>query len=66
MRGIIERINESQKVKFDETLTFNLTDDVYNILSDLAFQYNMANKGSCDDEREVAAALDNFMKKFFN
>lgn len=58
MKGLTDYINEAAM-----KLTYNLSSDIYNMLSDLAFEYDKKRKKF--DEDEVRAALDNFVDKFF-
>ena len=65
MKSIINTINEGKKIKIEEYIDFDVRSDIYNILSALAYEYDNAGKGSFDDKREVAAAFDWFMSKFY-
>ena len=50
-------------IKLETFVLFDLRNDIYNVLSDLAFEYS--NKGVKFDEKDVKKALDHFMKNFF-
>ena len=65
MKSIINTINEGKKIKIEENIDFDVRSDIYNVLSALAYEYNNAGKGGFDDKREVAAALDWVMSKFY-
>lgn len=65
MKSIINTINEGKKIKIEEYIDFDVRSDIYNVLGALAYEYNNAGKGGFDDKREVAAALDWFMSKFY-
>ena len=65
MKSIINTINEGKKIKIEENIDFDVRSDIYNVLSALAYEYNNAGKGGFDDKREVAAALDWFMSRFY-
>jgi hypothetical protein len=59
MRSLKDSIVESVSIK----PTFKISSDVYNVLSDLAFEYDKKNKDF--DKDEVKKALDSFMDRFF-
>ena len=65
MKSIINTINEGKKIKIEEYIDFDVQSDIYNVLGALAYEYDNAGKGGFDDKREVAAALDWFMSKFY-
>ena len=65
MKSIVNTINEGKKIKIEEYIDFDVRSDIYNILGALAYEYDQAGKGGFDDKREVAAALDWFMSKFY-
>lgn len=65
MKSIINTINEGKKIKIEENIDFDVRSDIYNVLGALAYEYDKAGKGGFDDKREVAAALDWFMSKFY-
>ena len=65
MKSIISTINEGKKIKIEEYIDFDVRSDIYNVLGALAYEYDKADKGGFDDKREVAAALDWFMSKFY-
>ena len=65
MKSIINTINEGKKIKIEEYIDFDVRSDIYNVLGALAYEYDKADKGGFDDKREVAAALDWFMSKFY-
>lgn len=65
MKSIINTINEGKKIKIEEYIDFDVRSDIYNVLGALAYEYSNAGKGGFDDKREVAAALDWFMSKFY-
>ena len=65
MKSIINTINEGKKIKIKEYIDFDVRSDIYNVLGALAYEYDQAGKGGFDDKREVAAALDWFMNKFY-
>ena len=65
MKSIINTINEGKKIKIEEYIDFDVRSDIYNVLGALAYEYDKAGKGGFDDKREVAAALDWFMNKFY-
>ena len=56
-------VNEA-KTQLTYNPTFDVKHDIYNILSDLAFEYDNADKDF--SEKEVKKALDWFMKNFFD
>lgn len=56
-----ESLNEAKEISIKPT--FNLQNDVYNVLGDLAQEYDAHNKNF--DEKDVKKALDWFMKNFF-
>ena len=66
MKSIINTINEGKKIKIEEYIDFDVRSDIYNVLGALAYEYDKAGQGSFDDKREVAAALDWFMSKFYD
>ena len=66
MKSIINTINEGKKIKIEENIDFDVRSDIYNVLSALAYEYDKAGQGGFDDKREVAAALDWFMSKFYD
>ena len=66
MKSIINTINEGKKIKIEENIDFDVRSDIYNILSALAYEDNKAGRGVFDDKRDVAAALDWFMSKFYD
>ena len=59
MKSLKDSITESVSIK----PTFRIFSDIYNVLADLAFEYDKKNKDF--DEDEVQKALDAFMTKFF-
>ena len=65
MKSIINTINEGKKIKIEEYIDVDVRSDIYNVLGALAYEYDNAGKGGFDDKREVAAALDWFMSKFY-
>ena len=65
MKSIINTISEGKKIKIEEYIDFDVRSDIYNVLGALAYEYDQAGKGGFDDKREVAAALDWFMSKFY-
>ena len=65
MKSIINTINEGKKIKIEENIDFDVRSDIYNVLGALAYEDDQAGKGGFDDKREVAAALDWFMSKFY-
>lgn len=56
-------LNEAKAISLDTFVNFDLRSDIYNILSDLAFEYEQADKKF--DEKDVKKALNWFMKNFF-
>lgn len=58
-----ESLNEAKALKLDTFINFDLQSDIYNVLSDLAQEYDAHNKNF--DEKDVKKALDWFMKNFF-
>ena len=59
MKSLKDSITESVSIK----PTFKISSDIYNALSDLAFEYDKKNKDF--DKDEVKKALDFFMDRFF-
>lgn len=66
MKSIINTINEGKKIKIEEYIDFDVRSDIYNVLGALAYEYDKTDKSGFDDKREVAAALDWFMSKFYD
>ena len=65
MKSIINTINEGKKIKIEEYIDFDVRSDIYNVLGALAYAYDKVGKGGFDDKRQVAAALDCVMSKFY-
>ena len=65
MKIIINTINESKNVMMEDYIDFDVQSEIYNVLGALAYEYDKAGKDGVDDKREVAAALDWFMSKFY-
>ena len=66
MKSIINTINEGKKIKIEEYIDFDVQSDIYNVLGALAYEYDKAGKVGFDDKREVAAALDWCMSKYYD
>ena len=61
MKGIVEMINEAASV--DRKLSFDLQNDIYNVLADMGYEYDK--KGKSFEEKDVREALDWVLEKFF-
>jgi hypothetical protein len=59
MKSITNLINEASK----EHLTYDLKNDIYNVLSDLAFNYDKHNKDFNKDK--VEEAIEWFLSEFY-
>ena len=57
-------VNEAKALKLDTFVNFDLQSDIYNALSDLAFEYS--SNGKKFDKNDVKKSLDWFLKNFFN
>lgn len=65
MKSIVESIVNEKVTAISTSIDYNVTDDIYNILSELAFEYEKNGKSKLFDEKSVKKALDNFVNKFF-
>ena len=54
-------INEAASV--DRKLSFDLQNDIYNVLADMSYEYDK--KGKSFEEKDVREALDWILEKFF-
>ena len=61
MKGLVEMINEAASV--DRKLSFDLQNDIYNVLADMGYEYEK--KGKSFEEKDVREALDWVLEKFF-
>ena len=61
MKGIVEMINEAASV--DRKLSFDLQNDIYNVLADMGYEYDK--KGKSFEEKDVRKYLDWFIDRFF-
>ena len=55
-------INEAASV--DRKLSFDLQNDIYNVLADMGYEYDK--KGKSFEENDIREALDWFVDKFFD
>lgn len=62
MKNLIEYINESNKTT-RLPINYELDHDIYNVLSDLAYQYDL--KGKDFEKEDVEAAFEWFLEKFY-
>ena len=62
MKRLSEHINESNKTT-RLPINYDLDSDVYNVLSDLAYQYNL--KGKDFEKEDVEKAFERFLEKFY-
>ena len=66
MKGIVEMINEAainEAASVDRKLSFDLQNDIYNVLADMGYEYDK--KGKSFEENDVRKALDWVLEKFF-
>ena len=66
MKGIVEMINEAvinEAASVDRKLSFDLQNDIYNVLADMSYEYDK--KGKSFEEKDVREALDWILEKFF-
>lgn len=62
MKNLNEYINESNKTT-RLPINYELDSDIYNVLSDLAYQYEL--KGKDFEQKDVEKAFEWFLEKFF-
>ena len=62
MKNLSEYINESNKTT-RLPINYELDSDIYNVLSDLAYQYEL--KGKEFEQEDVEKAFEWFLEKFF-
>lgn len=62
MKNLSEYINESNKTT-RLPINYELDSDIYNVLSDLAYQYEL--KGKDFEQKDVEKAFEWFLEKFF-
>ena len=62
MKGLADYINESNKTT-QLPINYNLNSDIYNILADLAYQYEL--KGKDFEKKDVENAFEWFLEKFY-
>ena len=62
MKNLVEHINESNKTT-RLPINYELDSDVYNVLSDLAYQYELKGKGF--EKEDVEEAFEYFLEKFY-
>ena len=62
MKGLVEFINESSKTT-RLPINYELDSDIYNILSDLAYQYEL--KGKDFEKKDIEKAFEYFLEKFY-
>lgn len=64
MKSLKESINEAKSVIVNSEINFDLRSDVYNVLSDLAFEYDRRNKKF--DKNKVEEAIEWFLDQFYD
>jgi hypothetical protein len=62
MKDIKDFITEAN---INTKVTFDLQNDVYNVLAELAYEYNKKNKDHLFDKDAMEDALEFFMDKFY-
>lgn len=62
MKGLADYINESNKTT-QLPINYDLNSDIYNILADLAYQYEL--KGKDFEKKDVENAFEWFLEKFY-
>ena len=62
MKGIVEIINEAASV--DRKLSFDLYNDVYNLLADMSYEYDK--KGEEFSRDDMEDVFDWFLERFFD
>lgn len=62
MKGLADYINESNKTT-QLPINYDLKSDIYNILADLAYQYEL--KGKDFEKKDVENAFEWFLEKFY-
>jgi hypothetical protein len=62
MKGLADYINESNKTT-QLPINYDLNSDIYNILGDLAYQYEL--KGKDFEKKDVEKAFEYFLEKFY-
>ena len=64
MKDIKSKINESSIKKIETTISLkDIKTDIYNMLTDLMFEYNQAGKNI--NKADAKKALDYFLEKFY-
>ena len=62
MKNLNEYINESNKTT-RLPINYDMNSDIYNILADLAYQYEL--KGKDFEKKDVEEAFEWFLERFF-
>lgn len=62
MKNLVDFINESNKTT-RLPINYELDSDIYNVLSDLAYQYDL--KGKDFEKKDVEEAFELFLDKFY-
>lgn len=62
MKNLNEYINESNKTT-RLPINYELDSDIYNVLSDLAYQYEL--KGKDFEKKDIENAFEYFLEKFY-
>lgn len=62
MKGLADYINESNKTT-QLPINYDLNSDIYNILADIAYQYEL--KGKDFEKKDVENAFEWFLEKFY-
>lgn len=62
MKNLVDCINESNKTT-RLPINYELNSDIYNVLGDLAYQYEL--KGKDFEKEDVEKAFEWFLEKFF-
>lgn len=62
MKSLSEHINESSKTT-RLPINYELDSDIYSVLSDLAYQYEL--KGKDFEKKDIEKAFEYFLEKFY-
>lgn len=62
MKNLVEYINESSKTT-RLPINYELDSDIYSVLSDLAYQYEL--KGKDFEKKDIEKAFEYFLEKFY-
>lgn len=62
MKNLVDFINESNKTT-RLPINYELDSDIYNVLSDLGYQYELKGKGF--EKKDVEKAFEYFLEKFY-